>query len=429
VGLLLQSFIGGVTDLFRVLPLSDRVFRFSLSCKNVGFVVYRLRSYSCSVFKAYLHLWNSGGPNWIIEWQRFSEEESKSWKLVSHRRSSPVSFADIVRKPALSGANLVPLGRPNRPERSSLGLKQRHSVFDRISFPLRPAIDQACVVRSQFQKYSNYSIGRVASSGFRPSLRTSHVLPWAPRKLIWRPKKILEQCPRNFGQDSVPRLNGSADPVAMGHRHIWNLSLSGKISQIFGPSGQKRKRSFGSFPNKFENDSWVYPPRLWFRPPLLPLTGGPPSLPFFNNFGEFTQAVLLSSNSSPSTKLALFTKPHPSPLPWKNPLISSSPLSVVLLPPSRFASLKAAEEMAFHRVDPATFLPHGFVAQQVDHREFMVRTMTRPQPSAHEDWAIVLVQPLLEHEVNFHIFDDIIREYLVEVRRVQVRSIQRSHLG
>jgi hypothetical protein len=124
VGLLLQSFIGGATDLFRVSPLSDRVFRFSLSCKNVGFTVYRLRSYSCSVFKAYLHLWNSGGPNWIIEWQCFSEEESKSWKLVSHRRSSPVSFADIVRKPDLSGANLVPLGRPVRPERSFSRLKQ-----------------------------------------------------------------------------------------------------------------------------------------------------------------------------------------------------------------------------------------------------------------------------------------------------------------
>jgi hypothetical protein len=229
VGLLLQSFIGGDADLFRVLPLSDRVFRFLLSCKSVGFAVYRLRSYFCSVFKAYLHLWNSGGPNWIIEWQCYSEEESKSWKLVSHRRSSPVSFADIVRKPALSGAHLVPLGRPVSPRRSSLRLKQWHSVFDRISFPLRPAIDQGYVVRPQFQKYSNYRIERVASSGFRPSLRTSRVLPWAPRKLIWRPKKILEQCPENFGQDSVPRLNGSADPAATGQRHIWGLSLSGKI--------------------------------------------------------------------------------------------------------------------------------------------------------------------------------------------------------
>jgi hypothetical protein len=85
--------------------------------------------------------------------------------------------------------------------------------------------------------------------------------------------------------------------------------------------------------------------------------------------------------------------------------------------------------MVFHRVDPAPFLPHGFVAQQVDHREIMVCTVTRPQPTTHEDWGIVLVQPLPEHEVNFHIFDDIIREYLVGVRQVQVRNIQRSHLG
>jgi hypothetical protein len=90
---------------------------------------------------------------------------------------------------------------------------------------------------------------------------------------------------------------------------------------------------------------------------------------------------------------------------------------------------EVSEEMAFHRVDPASFLPHGFVAQQVDHREIMVCTITRPQPSAHEDWGIVLVQPLPEHEVNFHIFDDIIHEYLVGVRHVQVRSIQHSHLG
>jgi hypothetical protein len=59
----------------------------------------------------------------------------------------------------------------------------------------------------------------------------------------------------------------------------------------------------------------------------------------------------------------------------------------------------------------------------------MVRTVTCPQPSAYEDWGIVLVQPLPEHEVNFHFFDDIIREYLLEVRHVQIRRIQRSHLG
>jgi hypothetical protein len=123
---------------------------------------------------------------------------------------------------------LVHLGRLVRPGRSSLRLKQWHSVFNRISFPLRPAIDQGYVVHPQFQNNSNYKIGRIASSGFRPSLRTSRVFPWALRKWIWRPKKILEQCPGNLGQDYVPSLNGSADPAATGPRHFWDLSLSGK---------------------------------------------------------------------------------------------------------------------------------------------------------------------------------------------------------
>jgi hypothetical protein len=67
VDFLLQSFIGGSSELFRISPLSDRVFRFSLSYKDVGFAVYRCHSFICSSFKAYLHLWNSGGPNWIKE--------------------------------------------------------------------------------------------------------------------------------------------------------------------------------------------------------------------------------------------------------------------------------------------------------------------------------------------------------------------------
>jgi hypothetical protein len=404
-------------------------FRFSFSCKVVGFAVYHLRSYSCSVFKAYLHLWNSGGPNWFIEWQRYSAEESKSWKLVSHRRSSPALFAIMSRKPALSGANLVPLGHQKRSVRDPAGLKQRLSVFDRISFPLRSVSDHEVVVRPHFQNYSNRRIGRMVRSGFRPSLEAPRVSPWAPRMLVWRSKKILEQCPENFGQDSIPGINGSSVPAASGDQHFRDLSLCGNNSQIFGISGQKCNRPVGSFPDKFANASWGFPPRLWFRPPLLSLTGGPPHLPSFNNFGEFSQAVLSSADASPSTELALFAKPHSAPLPWKNPSPSCSLLSVVPLPPSHSSILGAAEEMAFRRVDPTPFLPHGFVAQQVDHREIMVRTVTRPQPSTHEDWGIVLVHPLPEHEVNFHIFDDIIREYLVEVRRVQVRSIQRSHLG
>jgi hypothetical protein len=47
VGLLLQSFIGGSAKLFRISSQSDRVFRFSLSCKDVGLAVYRRHSFIC----------------------------------------------------------------------------------------------------------------------------------------------------------------------------------------------------------------------------------------------------------------------------------------------------------------------------------------------------------------------------------------------
>lgn len=50
------------------------------------------------------------------------------------------------------------------------------------------------------------------------------------------------------------------------------------------------------------------------------------------------------------------------------------------------------------------------------HREIMVRVVTRSQPPIHEDWAIVSMQPLPEHAVNFQAFADIVREYLVEFR-------------
>jgi hypothetical protein len=65
----------------------------------------------------------------------------------------------------------------------------------------------------------------------------------------------------------------------------------------------------------------------------------------------------------------------------------------------------------------------------VQHREIMARSVTRRLPPMHEDWAIINIQPLPEHEVLFPAVRDVVREYLVEHRRLGVRDIQRSHLG
>jgi hypothetical protein len=68
---LLQSVIGGIAENFRILSLGDRVFRFSVSSHNVGFHVYQLRSFECTLFKLYFNLWHGGGPNYLSEYRRW----------------------------------------------------------------------------------------------------------------------------------------------------------------------------------------------------------------------------------------------------------------------------------------------------------------------------------------------------------------------
>jgi len=74
VSLALQSCLGGRAVGFHVQFLSTNHFRFSVSCKQVGFHVYRLRRVISSQFDVYFHLWNNGMPNWECE-KRIWEEE------------------------------------------------------------------------------------------------------------------------------------------------------------------------------------------------------------------------------------------------------------------------------------------------------------------------------------------------------------------
>jgi hypothetical protein len=43
----------------------------------------------------------------------------------------------------------------------------------------------------------------------------------------------------------------------------------------------------------------------------------------------------------------------------------------------------------------------------------MVRVITHDQPPLHDDWAIILIQPLPVLELNFQGIADVVREYLV----------------
>jgi len=101
VASLLQSVIGGSPSAFRIRFLSNRVFHFSVNSQEVGFHIYRLRAYECVNFKVFFHLWNRGGPNYALEYKRWSDEQASEWVEVAKRNSAPNS---------LSAANAVHLG-------------------------------------------------------------------------------------------------------------------------------------------------------------------------------------------------------------------------------------------------------------------------------------------------------------------------------
>ena len=121
VGVILQATLGGLASDFRVSQLGDRVFRFVVSTRAVGFYVRDLQSFECKLYKVSFHLWGNGGPNWKREFSLFSREEESSWEHVIPTTKTRTTFAEIVKGPPLSGANSIPLGR--------------RSLFSRLRWP------------------------------------------------------------------------------------------------------------------------------------------------------------------------------------------------------------------------------------------------------------------------------------------------------
>lgn len=92
-----QVAIDGDCSCLAVQQLDDRVFKFSVSTKEVGFFIYNLRSFECEQFKINFHLWGNGGPQSNREQAIWEKEEADQWTLVNRKRSSTRSYADAVK--------------------------------------------------------------------------------------------------------------------------------------------------------------------------------------------------------------------------------------------------------------------------------------------------------------------------------------------
>lgn len=81
--LTLHSCLGCFAEAFDVTYLSHNHYRFSVSCKAVGFAVYELRRFIGKSFDVYFHLWSNAVPHWERENRlKEEEEEEKKWTKI-----------------------------------------------------------------------------------------------------------------------------------------------------------------------------------------------------------------------------------------------------------------------------------------------------------------------------------------------------------
>lgn len=105
VSFALQSILGGHAASFCVVQLAGHVFRFSLPSQDVGFHIYKLRSFECLEFKIFFHLWHNGGPSYQSEYRNWKAEQAKEWVDVVKGSSRPLNDPKVL----LTVANSVPI--------------------------------------------------------------------------------------------------------------------------------------------------------------------------------------------------------------------------------------------------------------------------------------------------------------------------------
>jgi hypothetical protein len=159
----------------------------------------------------------------------------------------------------------------------------------------------------------------------------------------------------------------------------------------------------------------------WFKERI---PTGTSSLPRFQSFVDFGKALHsqnpISDDAStpPNIDLVLFGE-----------VLEHNPL---LVPPAISASSDQAlsfPDMAFQSADHVPFMPRGFQRLHVLGHWFMSRAVSRRASHSHEDYTILFIDPLPQHQVHFTDIRDVANEFLLQHKRVRIREIQKSHLG
>lgn len=330
-------------------------------------------------------------------------------------------FAEVVRPPVfpapLSGANRIPLGL----------CKNRVSVFNRITFPrksvfqrLAPRVlEERPKLKEKMIPENLHCCPRCLSDGHRREECRSPIRCHA----CHTSGHVAASC---TGAGVKPqRLAASNGSMETGNNK--DKSASGDVAGWFGKSpkpGPSKPPSFNSFGElwKAHSPSWagidlVSPVTVpWVIPESLPVDPSklatPGALPLCLEPSSWSLAT-----PSPSFSAVNNLQENPD-LP---PQCNSSP------PP--FTSCWQ-DIMAYERCDPRPFVPREMPWNDVVNRPTMVRAVaSRRLQRFNEDLAIITINPLPGNIFHFPTINEIIREYLENIRRIEVTEVQPCSLG
>lgn len=306
VGLILQATIGGSAPAFDVVQLADRVFRFSVAAKQVGFHIFKLNSFSCSGYKVFFNLWSNGGPRWEFEFAEFCKEEDISWSKIRRNSSSKQSssaaaaqrstcqrsFADAVKFGPLTGANRIPL---------------RVSAFDRLQFPNHSGQINASAqlkdrsVHAKFHSGSGQKRGSRDNNGGSSNLNLSLRQP--PGTQYLSKGKVPGICSRCLS-DKHPR-RACMNPIKCLACMRWGHIAVNCIAACYKRNALQEP----SLCNKGKDD--LAQPRWFSKNARVAFGPGSSSPPRFSSFTDWWKYSLMLQHST--------NPPEPLLVPWKLP--------------------------------------------------------------------------------------------------------------
>lgn len=368
---------------------------------------------------------------------------------------SNLSFADAVKSSVLTGANSVPLR----------DLQRRISVFSRLIFPSNnvhePPLSKGKEPIGQFIRNGptsdsgrNLNFGSLAGqplSRQNPAKNQhpgfcSHCLSEGHRREACRSSikcfacrrggHVVLNCPRNSNSRSKERGFTESNSGAESLEQHKTSANAGRMA--IGPIEQQSPPVFDSFAawaRSQPSTSMTAPPTvptvvLW-PDSLCPMTCGASS-PMVHlsdtalTLGRSTAPRHDSSHSTANTTVRQSNNTSAPQLrkPQFHNLKSPSP------PPAQASSQGEAPVMAYQRANPGPFKPRGAHVEDVPNRPMMVRVVAGSRPMRrNEDLAIVTIDPLPGNPLHFPTVEEILREFLEDYRRVNIREVQPCHLG